>query len=420
MSFSSVIRLFSTLIIFIVLARILGPKDFGEISYNFALASLIILIVDYGFNIHLLKIIAKDIANTYKYVNLALYSKVLLTLLSLVLISILDNISIEFFKNKVLFFELYISLVFFSFAEVFNIAYRAHGHFEKETENISFSAIVHSIAVLIILVLTKDLLWIGLSFALSRLLYLIRISIKFLKFLNQESFALAKLKDVVQFTKEGAIYAADGFVTNFFYQIDSIFVKHLLGVVVLGQYQAAMKFLQGIIQFASVLANVFIPEITKSLHNSALLKRNIHKLSDRMFYFGLLTGLAFMLWGKTLGDLVYGESYSIDQKIWISIGVLVFLRYLSGSVGTVLISLGNQAKRVASQVLSTIILLIIAPILIKQYAIAGMLLSLQISVFATFMFYMIIAKRNHITTGFDVYKFIITVAVIFVGVNLEF
>lgn len=420
MALSSVIRLFSTLIVFVILARKLGPQDFGLITYNFALASLVILIVEYGFSIQVLKGISSKAAESHSIVSLAFFSKLLLTFLSFLVVILLILIPGELIKNIGLFFTFYLALILFSFADLFNIAYRAEGLFQLETKNITFASVLHFVTVVSVLIFTSDLILIGFSFVIARFIYFVFALHRYFTFSGKSSFAKVSLGNTLTYTKNGFIYAIDGLVTNFFYQIDSIFVKMYLGISTLGLYQAAIKFLQGTMQFAPVLANVFIPAITESLNSQSLLEKRTRNLSNSMFYFGLLAGTSLMIVGKPLGDIVYGSKYTIGQEVWIALGLLVFMRFLSGSIGTILISLGNQLQRVACQIISTILLLAISPTFIQKFGMVGMLFSLQVSVLFTFLLYFILTVKNKIYTGFDVYKLALTAIVLLIGFNFEF
>ena len=81
MTLSSIFRLLAGVVLFIFLARFLGPEEFGRLMYGFTLATIAVLVIEFGFSQQLLRDIGKEPDQVLLIMGRVFLAKILLTLL---------------------------------------------------------------------------------------------------------------------------------------------------------------------------------------------------------------------------------------------------------------------------------------------------------------------------------------------------
>lgn len=420
MALSTIARLMSAVVLFVILARLLGPAEFGLLMYNFTLGSIAILLVEYGFSNQLLRDIGKTPELIHQIMGRVFLAKLLLTAFLIVLCLIGVLISKKTSVDVAVFWLLLLSFLFTSFGDFFNVAFRGIGKFHEETKVATIGSLLHFGLILLLVFNGAGLIVISVGFVISKVVYCLLSWRAYKQVLGGMDFKLNAIYKAVATLKAGFPYAADAGVTNFFYQVDTIMVKHFLGFASLGIYQAANKWLQGGMQFAPVLANVYIPAIANKVEDANALSKVCNTLNTKMLIVGILGGLFFTIFGGWLANYVYGNEYVQTNTLWYGVGFLMFLRYLSGAQGTILIAFGFQKTRVMTQVFAILLLGISAPYLVVKLGVIGMVIALQINVFFVFLIYFITLAKNKQPTGFNAIKSLICGLIIFVGALSEF
>src|SRR5690242_1513366 len=79
MSATTVARLATNVLAFILLARVWGPTEFGVFIYPMTLATLVTMLVDYGFGLQVVRDISRDSSRVEAVMSRALGSKLVLT-----------------------------------------------------------------------------------------------------------------------------------------------------------------------------------------------------------------------------------------------------------------------------------------------------------------------------------------------------
>src|SRR3569623_1571091 len=92
MTISNVARSLAGVVLFVVLARLFGPENFGRLIYGFTLASIAVLLVDYGFAQQLLREIGRSPSAVRRLMGKAFLAKLFLTGLTLTLCLLADII----------------------------------------------------------------------------------------------------------------------------------------------------------------------------------------------------------------------------------------------------------------------------------------------------------------------------------------
>lgn len=400
MTLSTLVRLLAGVVLFVFLARMFGPADFGRLMYAFSIATLASLVIEYGFSSQILRDIARAPEQIKFIMARVFFTKIILV----VLVVIGSAISFEFLDKSAeeqnLFWLLFISCAFASFADFFNVAFRAIGQFHEETKVATIASLFHFFLLLGLATLQNDLILLGQGFILSRIFNLTLSWFSYKKIVGGLDFTGTSFKQALQTLKSGFPYAADTGFINFFAQVDILIVNHFLGPVSVGIYQAGMRFMQGANQFAPVLGNIFIPAIAGAEHNPAEVKKLTKKLNTQMFVVGFLGWAIFAFGGQWITHYIYGEKFAGINPLWPHIGFLLFIRYIVASQGVILTARGAQSVRVYAQIIGLCVLFSISQWLIKEYELVGMLLAMQATMLTVYFTYMLALLFKKIPTGF--------------------
>lgn len=401
MTISTIARLLTGVVLFIVLARLFGPEDFGRLIYGFTLASIAVLLVDYGFSQQLLREIGRSPENVRQIMGRVFLAKLLLTGLMAALCLLATIIFPRGAQEEAIFWLLLVSCVLASFGDFFNVAFRGIGQFHQETKVATIGSLLHFALLLIMALMGASLVMIALGFVLSRAIYLALSWTAYSRIVGGLDFANQSAKTAVGALKSGFPYAADAGFTNFFSQVDTIIVQHYLGATGVGVYQAGMRFLNGAMQFAPVLANVYLPAIAGKAAHPEQLSQLAKKLTMQLLVVGVVGWAVFSFAGEQITALVFGAQYSALNSLWPYIGLLLFVRYLAASQGVLLTAIGAQSIRVWAQIFALLVLLVSSPWLITQFGLIGMLIALVITTTALVFIYTGVAVIRRFTLGLN-------------------
>ncbi|WP_157355072.1 oligosaccharide flippase family protein [Methylotenera sp. 1P/1] len=395
MGITTAAKLLAGIAVFVIMARVLGPHDFGVVIYAFTLGSIFVLLVDYGFSQQLLRDIGTTPSAINKIMGRVLIAKLVLSLALLAICAIYLVIFPKDFTTKIVFLALLCSSLIASFSEFLNVGFRGVGQFKLETNLATLGAIIHFALIVAMLLIKPDVYWVAFAFVVSRCIYLCMSWYAYQKHLGNIETTINS-NEVIKTLKAGFPYAADAGFTNFFYQVDTIIVNHYLGFAGVGMYQAATKWMQGAMQFAPVLSNVYLPTIASHSSDGQRSVAMEEKLCNSMLFIGFFGWLFFTFFAEYASDLIYGESYKSLAELWKFIGLLIFLRYFAATQGVLLTAYGLQKVRVFAQVCALGALILTAPYLIKQFNLAGILVSLIASIATLILVYSIYGNRNGI------------------------
>lgn len=401
MAMSTFARLLTGVVLFVVLARFLGPENFGRLVYGFTLASIGILLVDYGFSQQLLREIGRSPENVRQIMGRVFLAKSVLAGLVLSVCALATLVFPRSAQEEAIFWFLLVSLVLSSFGDFFNIAFRGIGQFHHETKVATIGSVLHFALLASMALMGASLVMIAAGFVISRTVYLALSWGAYRRIVGKLDFASQGLKKILNALKSGFPYAADAGFTNFFSQVDTIIVQYFLGATGVGVYQAGMRFLNGALQFAPVLANVYLPAIAGKTEHPEQLSLLAKKLTMQLLLLGMAGWAVFLFAGEQITALVFGAQYAALNSLWPYIGLLVFMRYLAASQGVLLTAMGAQSIRVWAQIVALVVLVASAPWLITQFGLIGMLIALIMATAALIFIYTGVAIRRRFTLGLN-------------------
>jgi O-antigen/teichoic acid export membrane protein len=371
-------RLISNILIFFLIGRFWDVENFGYFMYMFTVTTLLVLIVDYGFALKLVKDISKTPENVQQLTLDSLNAKILLTML----VGILGIVSFLFLDNKgVPFFVLLIAAIFNSYSTFFCLPLRALHYFRSEAKTSIISNTLLVIIVIIFLVLGYKELLISFCFLLVRLINLILVIREYHKLIGKIVWSLLSVnfKRQIKILKSNFPYAIHVTVGTIYLQIDTLIIHIFLGDEGVGYYQAASRFLIGGLILSEVLTNVYIPRLSKvSDKRKELISLGI-RMTRHMILVGVIGTILMFGLSNWLVEVVYGTKYSKVEMLLKLFAILLFLRYIGASYGAVLTITNKQKIRVIAVSSALIFNILLNFCLIPKLGLIGGVLSAIIS-----------------------------------------
>ncbi|MDF0541262.1 lipopolysaccharide biosynthesis protein [Sphingobium sp. H39-3-25] len=348
-------RMAGGLATFIILARYLGPEQFGVIAAAIAYSTLAGIASDYGLVAYSTRSGGASPQNAAQIVTYALRAKFVLVGGLLCLGGILLLVTQPLYR-----FPIY-SLVFLgtlaaSFADLALVVVRVAGRFDVEAKLVTVASIGWLLIVGIAAAITHDALWSAVAYCVSRSLYLLGCLFALHPWLSLklEKFSIAEIGATL---RSASTYAVDSMLTTFSSQIDVFLFGALMSARAFGIYQAGGRLVQVVLPFAVVLSTVYLPRLSsasaqKNDREFAILSRSV---TIEFTTLAILAAAGFAIVGPILTRLLYGDPYAQLVPLWYGFAVFAMLRLVAAGLGIQLVAIGEIRTRIGNQVISIVV-----------------------------------------------------------------
>lgn len=375
MGASTAMRLGFGMLTFVVMARVLGPAQFGVLMLWLSVATLLALIANYGLTPYVLREIGAAPERAPHVMAEVLSAKLLLTaaiaLLALVSLPFLDA------SSRAVFLLVLGAQLADALTEFLNVGFRATNRFGYETRIASVAVVLQFGIVAVLLWWQATPLMAAIAFLISRLAVLLVTWLAQRRFFSSlrpvaPSLAWARLRAT-------RAYAVDFSLQSLLGQIDSLVLNHFAGAAAVGLYQAGMRLFNGGAQAAGVLANVFLPRAAAAaeLSDGGIgLRRESSRVQWAFVGFGLLFGLTLCGLAEPLVRLLFGPQYLGLVGVLPWFGLLFFVRFFASSWGVLLTSAGAQRFRAWMNAAHWLFIGVLATALVPLFGVVGWLLAL--------------------------------------------
>jgi len=391
--------MFNNLVIFGLLARILGLGSFGLISYLIALISLVATVSDFGFRM----IIVKEVAVNPSIVN-ANYISSKLSIIAAAFISAFVLLSIYLYPKDLnipfIFVLLFCFNSFFHALSNFLLGFfHAINKFHLET----WTLVVFTLSLIIGLYLTyvhTQMRWFLLFYSVgSILMFLVCIYFFLSNYAKKEvsKFELPKLYKLIKDLPHIVPFAIIVIADIFFNTIDTLLVEALVPKPDLGIYVASMKIALGIGLFSIIAYSALFPIISK-MNASATQSSNkqLFQYFVILLGLGLIVPVLYVSFDQFVIDVFLGKNfgrtstYSVNM-FSLDIAIYTFSRHALVIPAIMLIVKGLEFKRVYLLVSVLIISTIFYYLLIPKYGLKIAFRICSIANLTLFFLYLITA-----------------------------
>lgn len=376
MGLSTVLRLLTGVVVFIILARAWGPEKFGIFMYGFTLTSLAALIADYGFAQQVMRDVARLPEKAADALAAAMSAKLIIVAVLLVVAIVVSVVRYESMEKEAILWVLLIGGLIGSFAESYIAVFRGLQRYHEETVIMTWVNLLHIATICVLLWLGVGVLGVAWGILASRVLFL-AMAWRAFRRLHPEAppFAVASRAEGWSAIKAGFPFAAESGFTNFQAQADTLIVNHMLGPVAVGVYQAGLRLMQGANSFAQVLSNVYMTAMAGKLED----RHAMHVFGNRMFWQMLMIGagcfVIFTVGAAPITALLYGAKYTALVELMPWFGLVLLARYVAAIHGVILSAIGMQSIRVLAIAGALIVLFCGTAVFIPHFGLKGMLFS---------------------------------------------
>lgn len=376
MAASQFVRLASGMVVFVLLARLLGPEGFGSFSLWLAVATLVAVVTNYGFTTFCLREVGANPGGVSVLLSDVFSAKLLLSGIVLAV-----GCSSFVFLDRafaILFFVLLTAQVADSFAEFFNIFFRVKGQHSAEARNALHGATVHLIAFLSLFMLESvTVLGCALIFLCTRLYVLLNTIRSGVAVLGWHS--PSAIGGAFRRLRACSSYAFEIFLNTVYTQLDALVVSRIAGISGLGIYQAGMKLVQGASRAAPIIAQVVLPDVSRAHATGHGFRRAALRMVMLFSGIGLVAGSILGIFRDFWVSLLFGAEYLSLSSLLPLFGLVLWCRFTETGAGLVLVSMGLQHQKVKLVGMQLALLVLVGGVLGTYFGVIGWLWGVVVS-----------------------------------------
>lgn len=348
-----------TTILFILLARLLQPDGFGQLTLFLTLLTLITVVSDAGLNQWYQKYTSDDsvVHNLHTIIGIRTYLyfiSIFFVGIALYVWSIFPVAVIGLFVVT-LFFESYLSVL------------DGYYLYTQQPLKIAGKQLLRALVLLVYVLFfafTSSVEFILVIYLVATIV----ATIYYLPFKQLVGFSWTSFKTFTATLLQSSSYLIL-IATSFFYaRGDAFIIRYFLNDGALGLYGAAYRYLEGAAMLPTALAQNLFPLAAKSGH---LIKSQALLIIGIMTSLGGFAGLALWLASPILITLLLGSSYNSAIPILQVFAVVLTLFFINSPLSTFVQSSGKIKDFLPFGISNTIANLILNAILIPQYGLIG-------------------------------------------------
>ena len=329
-----ILRMIVGLFVGVWVARYLGPKRYGLLSYAMSFVVLFTAISTLGLDGILVRELVKDESRRDELMGTAFLLKLVGAFTMLGLLAIVVNFTSNDNFTNILIFIIASATIFQSF-NVIDMYFQSKVLSKYVVYANVISLFISSI-VKIVLILYKAPL---IAFAWVILFDSCVLACGFAYFfLKYSKFKIQNLKfkkeTAVSFLRDSWPLILSGIVVSIYMKIDQVMIKMMIGAEAVGQYAAAVKLSTAWYFIPVAITSSLFPAIINAKKQSEeLYYARLQKLYDLMVWLAIAIALPMTFLSNWIVNLLYGSAYNqagsvLMIHIWA--GVFVFLGVASG------------------------------------------------------------------------------------------
>lgn len=332
MLLENLLRVFSTVVVSIYVARYLGPIDFGILSFTLAVVAILMAFSRLGFESTLVKDLSKHPAIAEQLLGTALTMVFVVGLMVYILLITLSPFLGGDDKTNTYLFIIALGLLFQP-VFVFDYFFQSKVLARISTYAKVCALIVSSLVKIFLVVNSFEMVWIVLAYAMDYFLlslFLVMFYIKnwysfeYMKF----SFRLAKplIKKAIPMAL--SIVAAIAYLKT-----DLVMIYYLLDDYSVGIYAASARIFDGLVMLPVVVSISLLPLLTKKYDSSRKeYEAFVGFVLGAFVWLGIVVGLVFSINSSWIISMVFGHAYTSADEVL----AIISWAFLLTAVGSIL------------------------------------------------------------------------------------
>lgn len=315
---------------FVYMARYLGAKDLGILSFALSFTVIIGLIGDLGLSSLMTREISRNQSLAPKYLGNVFFIKVLLAIITLGIVVAATNIFDYSEQTIKIVYIITLSNTATNFTQTFNSIFQAFERFEYQSVGLILNSTLMLIGISFAIVQKFDLVYFAFVYLIANVIILIYSFIFCLW-----KFTTPSIKIDLIFWKKTILESIPFWLNSVFviiyFKIDMVMLSIIDGDTVVGWYAASYRLIDALALIPSVFMSVMYPVFSKfHISSSDSLEFAFKKSFKFLTILAIPIGIGTTLLAGNIIVLIYGTEYAPSVSalrilIWAS--VLSFINY---------------------------------------------------------------------------------------------
>lgn len=374
MATTTALRMGAGLIALSIIARTLGPTEFGVLALWISISALATVLTNYGMTPYILKEAAANPESARTIVVEAFGGKLILTIPILIFTVLTVILWTE--TPATVKIMLMLAALADCFSEFFCAGFRAVKRYEMETRIATLSSVSHAIIVAGMVIAFRTIEAAAIGYGISRAINL-ALTINAARNIFGP-LPIANWRAISTRLRAASAYALDFALQSLFGQVDSLALNSMVGVRAAGIHQAGMRIYQIGALAAPILANVFLPRASAAGRSGHRAIEEVKRIQLTYLGVGVTFGLGMAILAEPVVHILFGQQYNGLIDLLPLFGFLFYLRFASGAWGVLLTATGKQNQRTIISVIHWSLVALAASHLVPKFGNFGWLYSLCI------------------------------------------
>ncbi len=370
--FSQAIRLLTAVFIAVGIARFYGPEVFGQFSIAYTIATICIVIADFGFDVLLTSEISKKRTQAAHISKKYFSMKIIFALVSSIIMIAIPSFQTFSIQSRALIYTLTLFVVFTTFTNFFNALFRGFEKFEYETK-ISFITNLFLLILLSIFgVLKIPLIYLMPLFVLSKLLGVILSAQKAISLVGS-NFIGIDFKEWRGIINQILIYGMHFLFGTLFFQLDTILLGVWKGDHDVGMYKSAFNVMLFLLLPADIAFSALLPVLSRLYFENSEKWKILSRLYFKIF---LLTALPISMivffYSEEIISTIYGYKFYKEAVPVLKIfSLVILLRFIGEPFALMITTSKRQHVRMIIVIFATIVSFALNFFVIPIYGLYG-------------------------------------------------
>lgn len=321
-----VIRIFANAIVGIVVARYLGPENYGSLNYAISFISIFVPIASLGLGDIIIREFMKGENDEGKIIGTALQLRLFCSFFLTTIILLITYFSSSDQASKALVYVISFTLVFQSI-DILDRFFQSKLKVKTAVISYIISLLTSAVFKICLVILKAPLIY----FAYAQVGETAVLSLSLIYFYRKNKFTTIFIFEkglAKKYLKESWMLVISGLMVIFSIRIDQVMIKHMLGAKPLGNFSAAVKLSESYYFVSTAISAALYPAIIIGKKMSdGVYRERLQKLYDLITWIAIPIALVTSIFAVPICNLLYGSKFEfVGQVLTIHIwgGVFVY------------------------------------------------------------------------------------------------
>lgn len=309
------LKIVSAIFVGVYVARYLGPRDFGILSYAVAIVTFFMAFTRLGMESILVRELVVNPYQYKRYMGTAFFLMLLGGIFGILFIALIVNFIEQSAQIKLCISIISMGLIFQAFLVV---DYRFQSEIRAKYSSIakSISLALGALLKIILVHIQAPLVYFALAYMADFIfLAVCLLSVNFLQG-NSVFFFSGSIGLVRPLLRGAWPLVLSALAINLYTNVDKIMIKSMLGEEQLGLYAAAVKIYDGIVILPWIVGISLLPYMTKIRSGSVdKYKKSFARLFAFVFWLGISAAIVVYFIGESIIQMTFGREYSGSHSV---------------------------------------------------------------------------------------------------------